>query len=122
MSKSLIQLVADNVRAARESKGWTRAQLARHSGVAENTVKNLEEPSTRLPTKRGETAAPRLDVLDKLARGMGYPTWQLLADTFDPREPLADRPITKSEAELHRQIADAYRQLDRSKFDGNDGT
>ena len=122
VAKPLIQLVADNVRAAREKIGWSRAELARQAGLAENTVKHLEEPGTRAPTKSGKTASPQLDVLDKLASKMGYPTWQLLTDSFDPNEPLSERPITKRDEALHEQIRNAYRRLDRSAFDGNDRT
>jgi len=121
MAKSLIQLVADNVRAARQSKEWSRAELSRKSGVAENTVRHIEEPASRAPNARG-SASPRMDMLDKLASAMGYPTWQLLTENFDPVDRLAERPITAKEQQLHDQIITAYRQLDRSQFDGNDRT
>lgn len=121
MAKSLVQLVAENVRAARDAKGWSRAQLARAATVSENTVKNVEEPDSRVIGKRG-AASPRLDVLDALARAMKYPTWQLLADNFTPDDKLADRPITAREQQLHAQILESYRQLDKSSFDGNDRT
>jgi transcriptional regulator with XRE-family HTH domain len=112
-------LVAENVRAARDAKGWSRAQLAREATVSENTVKNVEEPEARIIGKRG-AASPRLDVLDALARAMKYPTWQLLTENFKPDDKLAERPITAREQELHKQILENYRQLDKSSFDGND--
>jgi transcriptional regulator with XRE-family HTH domain len=121
MAKTLVQLVAENVRAAREGKGWTRAELARQATVSENTVKYVEEPDARAIGKRG-SASPRLDVLDALAHAMGYPTWHLLADNFRADDKLADRPITAREQSLHDQILDSYRKLDRSAFDGNDKT
>lgn len=121
MPKSLIQLVAANVKAARAAKGWTRADLARASHVAENTVKNIEEPEQRAPNARG-SASPRLDNLDKLANAMGYPTWQLLAENFNPADPLARQPVSERERVVYSQIRRAYQQLDRSQFDGNDHT
>jgi transcriptional regulator with XRE-family HTH domain len=111
MSKPIVQIVAANVHAAFEcSKFSSENELARAAGVAPNTLRNIMSPGKRAPNARGE-ASPRLDVLAKVAKALGYDTWQLLVDGFKPADPLFDRPLTVREVEVYKQWEDAYKRL-----------
>lgn len=108
---TLSDIVARNVKAAREHRGYTSwTALAKDADVAVNSIKHIENPSSRLPTARGSTS-PRLDILDKLAKQLGYPTWQLLTEEFDPKQPLAETPISRAERDLYDRIEESYKQL-----------
>lgn len=120
MAKSLAQIVADNVRAAREARQIpSYRELAAKAEVAPNTVKNLETPRLRPHADKGDTA-PRLDILERVARAMGYETWHMLAENFDPRDPPPLLPPTARELTFHRRVQEGYRNLDKREFDGND--
>jgi hypothetical protein len=119
MDKPLAQIVAENVRAARRHRKIdSYRELAGKAKVAPNSVKNLEEPEQRALGKRG-SAAPRLDILDKVAGAMGFATWQLLVRDFDPANPPPLAPPSDREVKAWRKIEQAYRDLDKEKFDGN---
>lgn len=111
MKKSLAQIVADNVRAARIAKGMeSMRQLAIRADVAPNSIRNLENPDTRAPNHRGD-ASVRMDVLEKVAQSMGYECWQLMIEKFQPDDPPFDRPITNSEAKAYQEIAKNFKNL-----------
>lgn len=117
MKCPLSQIVAANIIAARAARGIDSYRaLASRAKVAPNTVRNIEEPDTRAPTKRGETA-PRMDILEKLAHAMGFETWHLLVENFDPNNPPPLQPPTARELMAHRRIESAYRAL-RESDDG----
>jgi hypothetical protein len=119
MDKSLVQIVADNVKAAREfRKIDSYRALASKAKVAANSVKNLEAPEQRAATKRGSTS-PRMDVLDKVATALGFQSWHMLLEDFDPTNPPPLKPPTEREVKAWRKIEQAYRELDKSDFDGN---
>ena len=60
MAKEINNWVGKEIKVWRESKGWTRYQLSKHSGVQEISIKRIEEG-----------AGLRLDTLDKLLNAMG---------------------------------------------------
>jgi hypothetical protein len=110
MDKTLIEIVAANVRAAMAASAYDSYRaLGRAAGVAPNTVRNLAEPGARVAGQRGEIA-PRLDNLDKIARAMGYQGWQLMLANFDPGN-RPSRVLTKSEADWYAQIRKLYSDL-----------
>lgn len=119
MERSLEQIIARNVRAAREHRKIDSYRaLASQAKVAANSVKNLEAPEQRAPTKRGSTS-PRMDVLDKVATALGFQSWHMLLEDFDPRNPPPLKPPTDREVQAWRKIEQAYRDLDKGNFDGN---
>jgi transcriptional regulator with XRE-family HTH domain len=86
MIKPFTQIVADNIRKAFAASEFTSyRQLAKAADLAPNTVRNVTEPTSRQPGARGE-GAPRLDVVEKLARTMGYEAWQLMVENFEPAD------------------------------------
>lgn len=110
MPKSIVQIVAQNARKAYEASEFkSHRALGRRAGVAANTVKNLMEPDSRAPGPRGELS-PRLDILDKLAKAMGYEGWQLMQENFDPANPPA-RVLSTTEATWHAKVEELYRKL-----------
>lgn len=118
MKRTIVQIVAQNARAAFEASRYeSYRQLGKDAGVAANTVKNIMEPQTRAPNHRGD-AAPRMDVVEKLAVALGYETWQLMQPDFQPKDP-PTRVLTRREAEFYQRIRDAYNGLDKGDFDGN---
>lgn len=120
MAKSLAQIVAANVKAAREARQIpSYRELAAKAEVAPNTVKNLEIPKVRSHADKGETA-PRLDILEKVANAMGFQTWHMLTENFDPNDPPPLQPPTDRELKFHRTVQAGYRDLDKSRFDGNE--
>lgn len=119
MQKSLVQIVAQNVKAAAKHHGHALddkgyRSLGRAAGVAANTVKNVIEPETRAPTASGKEPSPQLNVLDKIAKSMGYEAWQLLLDNFDPAQPFT-RALTPEEAKFYNTIDEAYRNRPRDE-------
>jgi transcriptional regulator with XRE-family HTH domain len=118
MKRSLVQIVAENARAAYAASGFTSYRaLGKKAGVSGNTVRNVMEPDARAPNVRGD-ASPRMDVVEKIAAAMGYEVWQLLQEGFTPKDP-PTRVLGQREAQFYAQIEAAYRRLDKSDFDGN---
>lgn len=118
MKRTLVQIVADNARAAYSASEFKSYRaLGKRAGLSGNTVRNVLEPEARAPNARGD-ASPRMDVVEKLAAAMGYEAWQLMTDGFEPGDPPA-RVLGRREAEFYRKIEDAYRGLDKSGHDGN---
>lgn len=119
VGKSIVDIVAANAKAAfAASRFDSYRSLGKAAGVAPNTVKYLIEPHSRPPGPRGEVS-PRLDVLDHVAKAMGYDGWALMQENFDPQNP-PKRILTKREAELYRSIEDAYRNLPPDMLAGRD--
>jgi hypothetical protein len=111
MTKPLVQVVADNILAAYGvSTFHSENEPAKAASVAPNTLRNLMHPDRRAPNARGE-ASPRLDVLGKVAKALGYEPWQLMVEDFRIADPPYSRPLTNREVEIYRQWADAYRSL-----------
>jgi transcriptional regulator with XRE-family HTH domain len=59
------------LREARRAHGWTQEQLARRSDVTMNTISRLE---------RGERGQAERDTLRRLARALGVPMVDLIAE------------------------------------------
>lgn len=118
MKRSLVQIVADNARAAYEASEFKSYRaLGKRAGVADNTVKNIIEPEARAPSARGDTS-PRMDVVEKIAEAMGYRAWQLMQPNFTPADP-PTKVLRRREAAFYDKIREAYDGLDKSEFDGN---
>ena len=60
------------IRALRERRGWSQAELGRRAGVAASTVNRVE---------RGETTTLSLGNLERLARALGVSPRSLLTTT-----------------------------------------
>ena len=58
------------IRALRERRGWSQAELGRRAGVAASTINRAE---------RGETTTLSLGNLEKLARALGVSPRSLIA-------------------------------------------
>jgi transcriptional regulator with XRE-family HTH domain len=109
-------MIGERVRAERLARGWTQAELARHSGVSQATLSRIEE---------GHVASPRLPVLQKLAAALritidslaeeGY---QLSMDDVLRRDPRAQAIFSGYERlpeDKRNQIADFVRFLEGKK-------
>lgn len=72
-SSSLLQVVGQNIKAAREGIGLTQSQLAAGLGVEVETVSRYE---------RG-VVAPSFQLLERLGVVLKLPVWQLFADGTD---------------------------------------
>ncbi len=68
------ELLARNVTALRVERGLSYAGLARASGLSKDWIRKVS----------GGLAATRVDVLDLLARALGVPVAELLADPPRP--------------------------------------
>ena len=62
-------LIGENITKIRESKGLTRTDLAKKSGVVYRTLENIE---------RGKTPNPTIMVVNKIARALGVSIDMLL--------------------------------------------
>lgn len=85
---------SDRLREATEGLGWSKAELARRSGIAYDSVNKY---------LRGDIAQPRGDVMDKLARAVGKDTrWLRDGDDSTPTTLTGDvnGPILVSSARL----------------------
>ena len=110
----LSELVAKNAKAAYLHSGFrSYRELAIRAGVAPNSVKYLLEPDKRPATGRVDPS-PRLDVLDKIAKAMGYSAWQMMLSEFDPQNP-PERNLTRRENDFYKKIEKAYDDLDKGK-------
>jgi len=71
-----VTCLGDQVRTRRESKGWTRTELARRSGVVSDThVRLIEE---------GRRADPQASTVVKLATALGCTPNDLLLESVAP--------------------------------------
>lgn len=52
---------------ARRAKGWTRAELGGHAGIAPRTVANYETETAQTPE------VPRIEIIERLAAALGVP-------------------------------------------------
>jgi transcriptional regulator with XRE-family HTH domain len=70
-SPSLRHILAANVRALRESRGWSQEHLAEKSGLTQVYISQIETSKT----------AASVDTLEKLASGFGHSADRLLRGT-----------------------------------------
>ena len=82
MSKPLSTIFARELRAVRQARGWTQADLAERAGIAVEVCGRLE---------RGHVL-PRADTLVRLAAALGVTTDALLGFA-SPKERLAAEPV-----------------------------
>jgi transcriptional regulator with XRE-family HTH domain len=87
--------LGDLVRKYRKEQGLSVTQLARYSGVAEDAVRRIE---------RGATAHPRIDTVQRLARGLNV-DYTLLVPELEEDEMVIVRP--KAEAPSTSGLASA---------------
>ena len=69
--KSLRTVLAENVRAARESRGWSQEQLAEKAGLSQVYISQIETAKT----------AASVDTLEKLAGGLSLEPGELVRDS-----------------------------------------
>ena len=110
MSTPLVDLVASNLRRAYVAKGNPSLRaLAAQAGVSTSSVRYALNPDLRNPTHKG-SAAPNLDVIDKLAQALGYEAWQIMSGDLDPDNPIS-KTLTKREAVIYEKIQSALKDL-----------
>ena len=106
-SRSIVQILADNLRAAMEAHPEVRGNqsaLARRAQVRQTNIGYMLNPASRAPTKSGKSS-PTLDSIDAVARALGMQTWQLIYP--DPYS----RPVTDEEIKLWKQIERNFAQI-----------
>jgi transcriptional regulator with XRE-family HTH domain len=81
----VVRLFADRLRELRRSRGMTQAELARRADVSVTHLSELENAEI----------APGIDLVDRLARGLGVALADLLPSAA-PAEPL---PVLREQAE-----------------------
>jgi transcriptional regulator with XRE-family HTH domain len=81
----VVRLFADRLRELRRSRGMTQAELARRADVSVTHLSELENAEI----------APGIDLVDRLARGLGVALADLLP-SVEPPEPL---PALREQAE-----------------------
>jgi len=64
------------IRMLRDLKGWTQADLAKHSGISATNLSMLENDRVKIGKKRVEQLARALDVL---AKAYGYRVMEIAA-------------------------------------------
>ena len=72
------ELLAQNLKALCQAKGWSGNELSKRSKVPQKTVSIYMEPSQRKPTLTGKEASPNMTHMSKLAAAFGIPEWQLI--------------------------------------------
>jgi transcriptional regulator with XRE-family HTH domain len=77
-------MIAQQLKHARRTRGWTRARLCAESGVHPNTIADIEH---------GRNRRPSFETVFRLARALGFPPEQLypIADTPSGPSPRARR-------------------------------
>lgn len=74
--------IGERVRALRQAKGWSGAQLARKAGISQGYLSDVEN---------GKVASPTGDIVGRLARSLGTSADFLLGQTDDPSPPAASQ-------------------------------
>lgn len=97
--KSISRVVATNLRYWMEQADFTQAALAAKAGVNQKTISNYLNPEQRVESATGKLPSPKLEELDKIARALAIPLWQLV------------REMTEKERRLYEHIERAYSEL-----------
>jgi transcriptional regulator with XRE-family HTH domain len=97
--KPISQVVAANLRYWMEQAELTQAALAGRAGVNQKTISNYLNPEQRAESATGKLPSPKLEELDKIARALAIPLWQLV------------REMTEKERRLYEHIERAYSEL-----------
>ncbi|HEX9240988.1 MAG TPA: helix-turn-helix transcriptional regulator [Anaeromyxobacter sp.] len=103
MSKSLAATFAREMRAARQARGWTQAELAERADIVVEVCGRLE---------RGRVL-PRADTLVRLATALGLSTDALLGLSSTPAAALA-RAVAEQEEE-YAEVPELKRLVRRLK-------
>ncbi len=90
---------ANAVRWLRESKDLTQEELARRSGVSQNSISRIENGERK----------PRKSTLTKLAKAMGLQDWTAL--DVDVPDILTLEEINDWEPERRRRLFELYREI-----------
>lgn len=80
-------ILAQNVLALREHRGWSQATLARAAGISQRTVSNIESPD------RNPGYSPTLDAVEGIARAFGLASYHLAMPL--PLEGLLNQGVEK---------------------------
>lgn len=67
--------VNERIRAARERRGWSQAQLAERTGIARSTLGRIE---------KGDTPNPGTETVQQIARALGLPVNHFVSDAPEP--------------------------------------
>ena len=97
------RLLARRVRALREAHGWSQRDLGKRAGVAQKTISNMENVDAI-------RKAPKLDIVEKVARALGCDLWKLLMPDQDEDEQellSVYRRMHRSDKETLRKISSA---------------
>jgi transcriptional regulator with XRE-family HTH domain len=102
--------LGSNVKRAREGFGWTQDELARHAGLAQQVIAEIES---------GDVKAVSVDKLDDLARGLQMEAWQLLEPDLDVSDVelerlirlQADRMVTAPTKHEQREACEELKRL-----------
>lgn len=92
-----LSIIARNVTALREANRWNQTQLARHAGISQKVVSNIERASEL-------RISPTMDTISALAAAFGVPEFILLI-------PLSDYTLLKAMSNSVGKKFDAYVQL-----------
>jgi transcriptional regulator with XRE-family HTH domain len=82
-----------------EQAEMTQTALASKAGVSQKTISNYLNPDQRAESATGKMPSPKLEELDKIARALAIPVWQLV------------REMSEKERKLYEHIERAYSEL-----------
>lgn len=77
-SKSVNDVLADNLRQFMRDKGLTQKALEKSSGVAQTTISLYLNPENRKPSSSGNPPSGKLSEVEALARSMDLEFWELV--------------------------------------------
>lgn len=97
--KTISQVVAANLAYWMEQAEMTQTALAAKAGVSQKTISNYLNPDQRVESATGKVPSPKLEELDKIARVLAIPVWQLV------------REMSEKERKLYEHIERAYSEL-----------
>lgn len=110
MTKTAIEVVADNVDRLIAEPGFSVAELERltQGRISHSTLERV---------RRGRGSVG-IAILSEIAHTFDFELWQLCVDGFDPSHPptLSDRPVDQGEklSDSERLLLTRFRQLDPS--------
>jgi transcriptional regulator with XRE-family HTH domain len=97
--KSISRVVAGNLRYWMAQADMSQTALAAKAGVSQKTISNYLNPDQRAESATGKMPSPKLEELDKIAKALAIPVWQLV------------REMTEKERRLYEHIEKAYAEL-----------
>lgn len=100
--KSISHVVAANIKTLMGQAGLSQTALANKAGLSQKTISNYLNPDQRVESATGKPSSPKLEELDKIARALGTPAWQLV------------REMTEKQRRLYELIEKAYAERTKS--------